>query len=122
MPFAGGCIWLFAGGVRRVGVPFLERPSGPGFVWVVTNFSGTAIRATFLEARAILDAPGATVAVENLVIYEQPPQHTSQLLLIRAGLHALYQHFENEARRSMRDTAEPASINLVPIHAVIGGK
>ena len=66
--------WLFAGGVRRVGIPFLERPIGPGYVWLVTNFSGAQTRAAFLAARAILEVKAATAAVENLVIYEQPPQ------------------------------------------------
>jgi hypothetical protein len=114
--------WLFTGGVRHVGILSLERPIGPGYVWVVTNYSGATIRAGFLAARAILKAVAATTAVENLVIYEPPPLDASQLLLIREGLHALYQHFESEARRSVRDTAEPTGGNLVPLHAGISGK
>jgi hypothetical protein len=93
--------WLFACGVRRVNMPFLERPIGPGYTWAITNHSAVRARPELLEARAALDVAGAAVrrAVEDLVIYEQAPGTVLQLSLIRRGLETLCLHFEECATR-----------------------
>jgi hypothetical protein len=92
---------LFARGALHLQrAPTFDKPvERPGYVWTLGGDTGAAARLAFLRARAALEAAGDLVprAVEDLVIYEMAPWTVTRLEAIRAGLDALYRHFEEAA-------------------------